>query len=239
MPSCCPYSGPGDPPCVLSILHRRPRKTGPRFPVTVVQCRTHGHGFTLYPPSYAPYARQPVLQLGPDGTSVQGEKASSPSGAAGMESSKGVSAGLWTDFEGTLFHAALDAGEGRPWARDSLEEIPDKWWPTQGRHLGLAVRLLGLAEGFGARLRESIAQVLSVDLLFLKDQEHWVRDHPGYRGLGCAVCRVLSLLKGGARRARDLLFCGYLVGRWGRPLHWDPQRKILEHLPFPRPGPVA
>jgi hypothetical protein len=52
--------------------------------------------------------------------------------------------GLREEFEGTVFDAALDGAEGRAWARASDGKLPDRWWSTQGRHLRLASRLLGM-----------------------------------------------------------------------------------------------
>lgn len=194
--------------------HWRKRKTGPRIPLAVVRCRTHGgSAFTLYPPGHFPYGRQPVLQVAPDDSPVHDEGGDR----------------LRRDFGGTLFEAALDARDGQPWNR-STDGRPQHSWGTQGRHLGIAARVLGLVLDLADGVRERIAAVLSVDLLRLRDGSRT----RGYRSLGAAVCDVLARLRGGARRALHLMFCGHLVGRWGEPLLWDPKRGMLEHLPFRR-----
>lgn len=217
MPSCCPVAVGGSS-CDLRIEHRRHRKTGPRHPLTVVRCRTHGCAFTLYPPGYAPYRRQPVVRLSPDGRPIRGE------GDATR-----------TDFDQTLFEAAVDAGHGRAWARESGPDPPRRWWGTQGRHLSLAARLVGVARDLGDRVRSSIAAVLSVGNLLLREGARAV----GYRGIGRAICDVLGRLGRGARRAVQLLVCGHLIERWGEPLHWDPRRQLLERSPFRPPGTAA
>jgi hypothetical protein len=172
----------------------------------------------LYPPAFGPYLRAPVLALAPDGTAPLPEKGDP----------QGLDA-----FEGTLFQAALDGERRKAWARDSLDGVPDRWWSTQRRHLDLAQRLLGIARDIGARLRERIAGVLSLDYLFLRDQSRAEKD--GYHARASAVCGVLRRLKRSATAALRLLFSGRLIGHWGAPRHWDPRRQTLERLPFRLP----
>jgi hypothetical protein len=212
MPCSCPARGdPEESRCELAVHHHRHRKTGPQHPLLVVQCRTHGSAFTLYPPAYAPYRRQAVLKLAPDGEPIRSEREV-----------------VETDFEGTVFEAALQAKDGQRWARDSDDQVPERWWSTQGRHLRLSSRLVGVADDVAERDRESIAAVLSVSTLALRER----CQAKGYRAVGRAVCVVLSWLKGGARRAWQLLVCGHLIGQWGEPLHWDTKRHVLLHSPF-------
>lgn len=119
--------------------------------------------------------------------------------------------------------------EGRAWARESLHEAPERWWSTQGRHLALAAELVGVAGNLAERVRESIAAVLSVGALLLRERSQ----ARGYRELGAAVCAVLGELRASPKRPRQLLTCGHLVGRWGEPMHWDPRRRSLRRTPFP------
>ena len=213
MPSSCPARGdPAESQCELAVHHHRDRKTGPDHPLAVVQCRRHGVAFTLYSPGYAPYRRQPVVRLAPDGVRIRAE--GEP---------------LQADFESTVFEAALDGKEGRRWARDSGDELPERWWSTQGRHLRLAGQLVGVALDLGERVRESIAAVLSVGTLVLRESSL----AKGYRALAAAVCDVLLRLRGPAPvRASQLLVCGHLIGQWGEPLHWDAKRQVLWRSPF-------
>ena len=41
----------------------RQRKTGPAVPLVVYRCAVHRRFFTVYPPGYAPYARQRLAPL--------------------------------------------------------------------------------------------------------------------------------------------------------------------------------
>lgn len=216
-PALCAWKAPGEGACRLFEHHRRERKTGPCFPLVVLVCRGHGHAFTLYPPGHAPYQRRAVLRLGSDGSAVVGEDEREA---------------LW-EYESTLFEAALWARGGRAGARQSGVDPPPLWWSTQGRHLGLAARLVGVLRGQDGCDRDWLAETLAVDALLLHEQARLVETRPGYRTLGEAICRVLEALRGGALRARRLLLSGHLAGHWGEPLHWDAVRRSFLRSPFP------
>ena len=95
-------------PCRLWFDHRRERKTGPEFPLTVLRCGAHDRcAFTLYPPGHVPYGRQRIAPVAPDGGAVRSE------GDDALEV-----------FCSTAFCAALDAAAGRPWPRDGQ----GPWW---------------------------------------------------------------------------------------------------------------
>lgn len=214
MPTRCPTGVdlPPDQECDLALHHRRARKTGPGHALCVLECRVHRLAFTLYPPAYAPYRRQAVLKLGPDGEPVGAESNAVP-----------------TEFDNTVFAAALDAVAGKHWARETADGVPECWWSTQGRHLHLTARMVGIAIDLAEKTRESIAAVLSVGMLSLRELSR----SKGYRATAAAVCSVLAWLKGRAsRRARQLLVCGHLIGQWGEPLHWDATRRVLVRSPF-------
>jgi len=214
MPSCCPTKADAgtEGTCALARHHLRARKTGPRHPLAVVECQAHGVAFTLYPPGYAPFRRQAVVKLAPDGSPVM----------PADESAQGA-------FAGTVFEAAVDAEAGRRWARETQDEVPERWWSTQGRHLHLLARLVGVANDITDKVRETIAATLSVGMMTLRD----LCQGKGYRAIGRAVMSVLSLLEGGwPRRAQQLLGCGHHIGQWGEPMHWDATRQALVRSPF-------
>jgi len=157
------------------------------------------------------------MNVAPDGSPIEGEGDR-----------------LQTDFTPSVFEAALDAKEGRPWARQSEpdQDAPERWWPTQGRHLALGARVVGIARDLSDRARGGIAAVLLVNHLQLREGSRAV----GYRAVGQAICAVLTRMIGGARRALQLLVCGHLAGLWGEPLYWDVERQQLERSPFLIPG---
>jgi hypothetical protein len=131
----------------------------------------------------------------------------------------------------TLFQVALDAKSGQDETKQSSEALPKKPNGTQGRHLRLAARIVGVARDLSERVRSSIAAVLSVDHLRL----HEGARATGHRMLAKAVNGVLAVLirqKFAARWAMELLTCGHLVGYWGEPLHWDARRRVMERSPY-------
>ena len=222
VPKCCPrHLVDGRRPCSMRVVHIRTRKTGPPHPLAVARCATHGVAFTLYPAGYAPYQRQPTLGLAPDGSAVEPDS-SSPHDP------------LDASFSTSLFEAALDASKGHAWARDSAASpgvIPDRWWSTQCRYLARAACLLALSATTSELTCTTIAMLLSVELIVLRPP----LGAQGYRALGGAIRRVLEQIRGGARRALRLLYCGHVAGLWGEPLHWDAGRDAYERSPFLRP----
>lgn len=94
-------------------------------------------------PSCTPFRRQPVAKLAPDGNAIRPATESSAD-----------------QFDGTVFEAAVDAKDGRRWARETKGEVPEHWWSTQGRHLRLLARVVGVAQDLTDKVREAIAATL-------------------------------------------------------------------------------
>lgn len=214
MPEVGPCSSRDQEACVLWVDHLRERKTGPCFPLTVLVCRTHEMGFTLYPPGHVPYGRVSVAPVAPDGRAI----IDGPSGAEALE--------------GTVFAAALDASKGAAWDRDQPGGS-GRWWQTQRQRVALALRVCGVAPELGQTEREVVAAALGVELLLLREQAQRVAATPGYRSRGQGVCAVLErLTAGGPCVLWRLMASGHLAGLWGPPLWWDPQAGRLRSWSF-------
>lgn len=204
-------------PCRLWIDHRRERKTGPEFPLTVLRCGAHDRrAFTLYPPGHVPYGRQRIAPIAVDGSAVH------------SESGDAVAA-----FGSTVFAAAVDAANGRAWSRD----VCAPWWSVQGRWLERLMRWVGVAVDIDAAMRARLAATLGVAQLLLLDQVKRIVVAPGYRRRGQAVTAVLAALRRDASLYDRLVRAGHEAGLWARPLRWDPEAGRLRALPF-RPGPA-
>lgn len=230
LPACCPAGAESrDPPCRIGVHDWRKRKAGPDFPLAVVRCHRHQVSFTLYPPGFGPYRREPVVKLAPDGAPIIRD-------AEGGDP-EATEDPLREDFENTLLQAAVDARDGLSWRRPDEASADGGSWSTQCRHLGLGARILGLARDVSARVVETIGQVLSVETLHLRDQRSQIGR--GYRSSGQVICSVLARLRRSARRAWSLLWCGYLTGCWGEPWLWDARRKVFDRGAFPRPAPAS
>ena len=182
------------------VHHWRERLTGPGFPLLVVQCREHRHAFTIYPPGFAPYAREPVVRAAPDG--------SLPPETTGLQPR------LW---QGTLFDAARDAAAGEAWRPQGAAFTTGRW-RTQQRHIEHAACLLALTQDTRQQQRHQVANHLGLSYLDLQDAARHAARVPGYRQRGSAVHQVLSRLRLRPSLPADLLRCGAVAGIWAEPV---------------------
>lgn len=208
--------------CRVRFNFYRIRQTGPSFPLAVLRCTTHGCSFTVYPPGYVPYGRQPILNT-------------SPSGNTPLSEGKTLSQKNKDLFAGTLFQAGLDAAAGLAWQREG-DGLTVCWWPNQIRILAKLLRLLGVDPALSAHERERFAAVLDVEHLFLNDCVRLIECNAGYKSRGVAIKSVLDRLVNGPCVLDRLLVSGYLAGLWGCPLRWYPDIGLVRSLPFPEAG---
>ena len=210
IPDVGPCSRQSKPACSVFLHHKRPRLTGPCFPLSVVRCRTHGVTFTLYPPGHVPYGRKAI---GSDVPTV---------GMAGAKA-----------FVGTLFDASLDASQGSPWPR-VCPGGSTQWWGTQRQYLSIAMHLCGVAPDMSTTLREILAAALQTETLLLLDGSAAITAQPGYQSRGQAVRTVLEQLPSGPCAIERLSVSGHLIGFWGAPYVWEPKVFRLRQLEFDR-----
>lgn len=216
IPSEGPCASRNSLPCELNFDHRRKRSTGPCFPLTVMHCRPHKRGFTLYPPGHVPYGRVAVVAVAPDGSLIRGGKRTEP-------------------FEATLFDASRDAAEGKAWHREYIGSTK-RWWGTQLRRIVLAAKLLALAPRVPSRRREHVADILALDNLLLAEQAQQFCAASGYQQRGAAVLRILEAIPQSALLPERLVECGTRAGLWGRACRWLPQSATLRRQPFRATG---
>ena len=69
----CP-GAKGSVPCRMRKDGFRGRKTGPRIPLRILRCRSHGRYLTVYPIGHVPYGRQPVVAVDLGGYPVEAKK---------------------------------------------------------------------------------------------------------------------------------------------------------------------
>jgi hypothetical protein len=223
VPFYCPDAGDG-PPCHVQIHHYRRRKTGiPWGSLAVAKCRTHGLTFTLYPPGYVPYGREPYVELGPDGSALARDPGDSESA---------LSPGY--------FAAAHDAAEGVLWPLDSAPTPPDAVRSTQRRRVLRLSTLLGLASG-ASPAPAVVADVTGLPAGILLEIASELASVHDLTRRGRQARDVLRRLAGDVGRALmdRLAVLGHLAGRWGHPYRWRTSIASLIELgrPFWHPNP--
>ncbi|MBI4505557.1 MAG: hypothetical protein HY691_08485 [Chloroflexi bacterium] len=203
LPARCVHAEPAET-CSLFIDHHRARKTGPGFPLAVVGCSRHPVGrYTLYPPGHIRHGRQPVVPCSPAGPLLR-DREGQPR------------------WQTTVFAAAIDAAAGVWWPDDSPADDPRRR-RTQGRHLELAGRLLGIHADVDSRTRERIAARLRVPTMTLRRAARgWTSSWPARGG---AVLTVLQALPLDEALADRILAAGMVAELWPRPQRWQADRR--------------
>jgi len=183
--------------CRLRIKGRRLRKTGPGFALTVLWCKTHEVCFTLYPPGFAPYGREPLVLLRPSGLSVARERA--------------------PPYQGTYFQAALDAVDQMLWPDEDHEGSDHPRYATQSRHVTRCCRLLGLAKTVGAKVVDRLWSTLGIPAVAWQQAREWVVNLKGIRGKSKAIVQLLALIPETHHAFIGLATLGHHAGFWPPP----------------------
>ena len=191
--------------CSPFVDHRRPRKTGPGFPLAVVGCTRHPLGrYTLYPPGHLPYGRQAVVRCGPSGPLL-------------LDTT--TAQAMW---QATLFDAATAVADGQRWPAHSPAD-DERRRRTQGCRLDLAGKLLGVHPELKARTRERIATHLRVPTMTLRTAaSQWATS---WMARGGAVCVVLLALAVDVSLLDRILAAGAVTDLWPPFQRWDPVRR--------------
>ncbi len=170
--------------------------------------------YTLYPPGHYPYGRQPLAPVSASGQLLVDADARQ------------------VRFEGTVFQASLDAAEGIRWREDSPADDPRRR-RTQGRHLELAERLVGVQAALSGRLEEQVAARLGVAVMTVRQaaataSRSWTRR-------AAAVLAVLGVLTLDGSLLDRFLSAGLAAGLWPRPRRWCRRRGWLAARALPSP----
>jgi len=206
--------------CSISKHAWRNRKTGPGFPLRILQCRTHAHYFTVYPLGFTPYARQ---ALAPLASAVRAAASGSPS--------------ISSPWDRTVFEAAVRAAEGKLGLRDVIHGDPvEPRYATGRRRTQRAGLLLGLGTQTDERVAEVVAQSLSLLGLDHRAARQAFSHARTRRDQGAAIISMLHVLPTAGALETRLLGAGFLVGLWGRPALWDARSSSQTFPPFAAPS---
>jgi len=224
MPQSCVHASKGDPACVLTVHHLRARKTGPQVPVTVVQCRTHGRAFTLYPLGHVPYGRLAVAPVGPDGQVLFSTERASEAGVPRAP-----------DWRATVFGPAFAA------SHDPAVKLTDRrWWATEApEQLSQRAALLGVHPACSEPEADAIAFRLEIPRLVLRQATNEYARARGRAARGQVLVGVLNQLGADACLLDRVLAAGVCAGCWGTVTRWDAAREGARGRVFPGRGAPA
>jgi len=223
MPRGCVHAATGDEACVLGVHHVRERKTGPRIPVTVLQCRTHGRAFTLYPLGHLPYGRLAIAPVGLDGELLR-----STDGAPQVD---GKRRPAWST---TLFGAAFAA------IHTSTVKLTDpRWWATEApERLAQGAAILGVHPALSVPAADAIAFRLEIPRLVLRQAACAYAHARGRAARGRLLVGVLGEL-GDTCLLDRVLAAGASAGCWGTVTRWDAASRGARGRVFPGRGAAA
>ena len=223
MPRCCVHAVVEDEACVLVVHHVRERKTGPRIPVTVLQCRTHGRAFTLYPLGHLPYGRLAVAPVGLDGELLR-----STDGEPQVDGSRPPA---WST---TLFGSAFAAIHAT-----TVKLTDPRWWATESpERLSQGAAILGVHPALSVSAADAIAFRLEIPRLVLRQAAGAYEHARGRAARGRVLVAVLGEL-GDACLLDRVLAAGACAGCWGTVTRWDAASGGVRGQVFPGRGAAA
>ena len=223
MPRGCVHAATGDEACVLVVHHVRERKTGPRIPVTVLQCQTHGRAFTLYPLGHRPYGRLAIAPVGLDGELLR-----STDGEPQVDGSRPPA---WST---TLFGSAFAAIHA-----PTIKLTDPRWWATEAPEgLAQGAAILGVHPALSVQAADAIAFRLEIPRLVLRQAADAYEHARGRAARGRVLIGVLGEL-GDTCLLDRVLAAGACAGCWGTVTRWDAASRGARGRVFPGRGAAA
>jgi len=223
MPRDCVHAATGDEGCVLVVHHVRERKTGPRIPVTVLQCQTHGRAFTLYPLGHRPYGRLAIAPVGLDGELLR-----STDGAPQVD---GKCPPAWST---TLFGSAFAALHA-----PTIKLTDPRWWASEAPEgLAQGAAILGVHPALSVQAADAIAFRLEIPRLVLRQAADAYEHARGRAARGRVLVGVLGEL-GDTCLLDRVLAAGACAGCWGTVTRWDAASRGARGRVFPGRGAAA
>lgn len=223
MPRGCVHAATGDEACVLVVHHVRERKTGPRIPVTVLQCRTHGRAFTLYPLGHLPYGRLAIAPVGLDGELLRS-----------TDSEPQVDGKRPPAWSTTLFGPAFAAIHA-----PTVKLTDPRWWATEApERLAQGAAILGVHPALSVQAADQIAFRLDIPRLTLRQAAAAYEHARGRAARGRVLVGVLGEL-GDACLLDRVLAAGACAGCWGTVTRWDRASRGARGQVFPGRGAAA
>ena len=223
MPRGCVHAATGDEACVLVVHHVRERKTGPRIPVTVLQCQTHGRAFTLYPLGHLPYGRLAIAPVALDGELLRS-----------TDSEPQVDGSRPPAWSTTLFGSAFAALHA-----PTIKLTDPRWWATEAPEgLAQGAAILGVHPALSVQAADAIAFRLEIPRLVLRQAADAYEHARGRAARGRVLVGVLGEL-GDTCLLDRVLAAGACAGCWGTVTRWDAASRGARGRVFPGRGAAA
>jgi hypothetical protein len=167
--------------------------------------------FTIYPPGYTPYGRQPILPLAPDGTPLQSSDTNDK-------------------FDSSLIQASVDAANNKLWSSEATDGHTQYRYTSQRRYLNQAASLLGISPSTTDETRNFLASILEVPGQVLHDYSFAIEKDSGSVNLGTSILQVLDTIPSTKDLYLKLTIAGAYVSLWPYPVVFQNTGQI-EHFP--------
>lgn len=192
-----------------------------------MECDRHHVSFTLYPPGYVPYGREPLTpDITVDGRYIVSEATDNHDYQIRLER-----------FGGTFFQAAVDAGLSEIWPKEETTGSLVPRFSTQLRKLDKITRLMGIHRHTTDGQSEEIADVLGIPGQLLTDARNHCMHHPSnMKTKGRAVCKLLLYHSPGFSFFEPILNAGSIAGLWPSPYFFHPAGGFLKKGVFSSTG---
>lgn len=190
--------------CRIKKFSTRERVFGVPYPLWIFICFAHSYRFTVYPPGWIPYARNPIVQLTPDGKPIEiahtdtGSEKTSP-------------------WYFTIFKSIISAAAGKLWPEERQLGVADSPLPpdyqgvarTQKRGIKFFMKMFGLLRRSHHKLREKVCDLLSVEMSTLQNSREKMntrsRGPPLWKVRGEQGKEILETLTASAKTSDKLL----------------------------------
>ena len=140
IPERCPRAE-SDATCRITKFSTRKRTCGMGYPLWICICSNHNYHFTVYPPGWIPFARNPIVHLTPDGKPIEIVHSDSDSEEA-------------SPWSFTMFKSVIAAAAGRLWPEEKQLGVTGSPLPvnyhgvarTQKRGIKFFMKTFGLSQ---------------------------------------------------------------------------------------------
>jgi len=131
-----------------------------------------------------------------------------------------------SSFQGTVFDAALSAGNGEIWLAESVGGSMEPRFITQRRHLDRIFRIFGIHPSLKPLQRELISDLLQIPGQIIHDSLSALKAEVSIEQQGKIVLHLLTFLFAIPFPYQQLTKAGAVAELWPHPCFWDAEKKV-------------